>query len=183
MSLKTMNKWVKGSPAFQSVVDGHTYYFAGQKGKQMFDAKPTDFAPVLRGDCAVTYVKTGKRVPGNIRNAAWHEKRLFTFANADGKRVFLANPKTYANADLAYGGNCVVCRLNMSQAVVGKPEFTVTHKGLRYLFPSVDQRDEFLANPAKYEVAFAAATNSSGSTRRSSTQSGSSSRSGSSYRN
>lgn len=37
-------------------------------------------------------------------------------------------------------------------AVAGKPEFTVIHKGLRYLFPSAEKRQQFLANPGKYEV-------------------------------
>lgn len=125
VSLKTMNKWVKGSPSIQSVFDGHIYYFA----------------------------------------------------NAQGKQMFLADPKTYASADLAYGGNCVVCNVNMRQTVAGKPEFTVLHKGLRYLFPSAAQRDEFLANPEKYAVASnAAPASSGGSSRRRSVGSGSSTR-------
>jgi len=40
VSLKTMNKWVKGSPSSKSVFDGHMYYFANQQGKQMFDHEP-----------------------------------------------------------------------------------------------------------------------------------------------
>ena len=183
VSLKTMNKWVKGSPSIQSVFDGYTYYFANQQGKQMFDDQPAKYVPVLGGDCAVSYVKMGKRVPGSIRHAALNGGRLFLFANAEGKQMFLADPKAYADADLAYGGKCVVCSLNMRQTVAGKPEFTVLHKGMRYLFPSADQRDEFLGNSKKYEVASNAAPASSrGSASRKPAGSGSSSRSGSGSR-
>ncbi|MBL7037637.1 MAG: hypothetical protein ISR77_03355 [Pirellulaceae bacterium] len=162
VSLKTMNKWVKGSPASKSVFDGHTYYFANQQGKQMFDHEPAKYVPVLGGDCAVSYVKMGKRVPGNTRDAAWHGGRIFTFANAEGKKMFLADPSAYAHADLAYGGKCNVCSVNMKQTVTGKPEFAVLRKGLRYQFPSAGPRDEFLANPEKYEVSANAAQASSG---------------------
>ncbi len=178
VSLKRMNKWVKGSPSIQSVFDGHTVYFANQQGKQMFDGQPAMYVPVLGGDCAVSYAKMGKRVPGNIRHAALHEGRLFLFANAEGKQMFMADPKSYADADLAYGGNCVVCRVNMQQTMPGKPELTVLHKGLRYLFPSTAQRDEFLASPGNYEVAANAIPASSrGSGSRQPARSGSGSRS------
>jgi len=152
VSLREMNKWAKGSPSIQSVLDGHTYYFANQRGKQMFDSGAAKYLPVLGGDCAVSYAKMGKRVPGSIRQAVWHRGRLYLLANAQGKQMFLADPDAYANADLAYDGKCVACSLNMRQTVAGKPEFTVFHKGLRYLFPSAGQRDEFLAHPEKYEV-------------------------------
>ena len=183
VSLKTMNKWVKGSPTNQSVFDGHTYHFANQQGKQMFDGQPATYVPVLGGDCAVSYVKMGKRVPGNIRHAALNDGRLFLFANAQGKQMFLADRRPYTDSDLAYGGKCVVCSLNMRQTVAGKPEFTVLHKGLRYLFPSTEQRNEFLGNPKKYEVASNAAHGSSaGSGNRQPAGSGSSNRSGSGSR-
>lgn len=156
------NKWVRGTPSSKSVFDGRIYHFANQQGKQMFDHEPVKYVPALGGDCAVNYAKMGKRVAGNIRHAAWHLGRLFTFANAEGKKMFLANPKTYENADLAYGGKCIVCSVNMRHTVAGKPEYTVLHKGLRYLFPSAGPRDEFLANPEKYAVAANAAPASSG---------------------
>ena len=183
VSLKTMKKWVKGSPSIQSVFDGHTYYFANQQGKQMFDGQPATYVPVLGGDCAVSYVKMGKRVPGNIRHAALNGGRLFLFANAEGKQMFLADSRAYIDADLAYEGNCVVCSVNMRQTMPGKPELTVLHKGLRYLFPSPAQRNEFLANSEKYEVASnAAPASSGGSASRKPAGSGSSSRSGSGNR-
>ncbi|HUT93914.1 MAG TPA: hypothetical protein VMY37_30905 [Thermoguttaceae bacterium] len=152
VSLKTMKKWVKGDPLIQATFDGHTYQFANEQGKQMFAADPAKYVPVLGGDCVVSLMKMNKRVPGNIRHATIHEGRLFLFADEDGKKMFLADPQAYANADLAFGGKCAVCRVDMKQAVAGKPEFTVIHNGLRYLFPAAEQRDQFLANPKKYEA-------------------------------
>lgn len=177
VSLKTVPKWVKGVPSIQTTFDGHAYHFANQQGKKMFLADPAKYVPVLGGDCVVSLVKMGKRVRGSVRHAALHEGRLFLFANKDGKKIFLANPKAYANADLAYGGNCVVCSLNMRRTVAGRPEFTVFHKGLRYLFPAAGQRDQFLANPQQY-AALAAAVQSppAGSTSRQPPGSGSGSR-------
>ncbi len=152
VSLKTMHKWVKGDPSIKTVFDGHAYHFAMKDAKGMFLKNPAKYVPVLGGDCAVSLVKMNKRVPGNIRHAVNHKGRLFLFANEKAKKMFAADPKTYANADLALGGNCVVCLVDIKRAVPGKPEFTVFHKGLRYLFPSAKQRDQFLANPKKYEA-------------------------------
>ncbi|GAB4133726.1 hypothetical protein [Thermopirellula anaerolimosa] len=152
VSLLEMRKWVKGNPAFGAVYDGRTYLFADEQGRQMFLQNPVKYIPALGGDDVVAWVKTNKRVAGDIRYAAIHEGRLFLFAGDNAKQSFLDNPSAFANADLAYGGKCVVCLVGMQQDVPGRPEFTVIHKGLRYLFASAAQRDAFLANPAKYEV-------------------------------
>ena len=152
VSIIEMRKWVKGDTAHQSVYDGRTYLFANAQGKQMFDANPAKYVPALGGDCVVALVEMGKRVPGNIRHASIHEDRLYLFSSEDGHNMFRAQPAKYADADLAYGGNCVVCRVGAQRDVPGKPELTVVHNGLRYLFPAEEQRNEFLANPAKYEV-------------------------------
>ncbi len=152
VSILEMRKWVKGDPAFSVVYDGRTYLFANAQGKQMFEANTAKYVPALGGDCAVALVEMGKRIPGNIRHASFHGGRLYLFSNENAHKMFRAEPAKYADADLAYGGNCVVCRVGMQQTVPGKPELAVVHKGLRYLFASDDQRNEFLANPAKYEV-------------------------------
>ncbi len=147
-----MKKWVRGNPEHQVTYDGKTYRFPGEKQKQTFLANPNKYVPALGGDCTVCYAKTGKRVPGNIRHAVFHDKRLFLFPGANEKKEFLANPKKYANVDLALNGDCAVCKADANKDVPGKPEFTAIHQGLRYQFPSDKQRNMFLANPAKYAV-------------------------------
>ncbi len=152
VSIVTQRKWVRGDPAYRTVYDGHTYLLSSKEAKAMFDADPTKYVPALGGDCVVAFVMTGKRVPGQIRYAALHDGRLFLLANAAAQKMFLAEPSRYANADLAYGGRCVVCQLGMGQAVPGKPQVAVVYKGIRYLFASEAQRRQFLADPTRYEV-------------------------------
>ncbi len=147
-----MKKWVRGNPKHQATYDGKTYHFPGDKQKKMFLADPAKYVPALGGDCTVCYAKIGKRVPGNIRHAVYYGKRLFLFPSEVQKNEFLANPKAYADVDLALGGKCAVCRTEMKKDVPGKPEVTAMYEGLRYQFPSDKQRKMFLANPAKYAV-------------------------------
>lgn len=156
VSILQMHKWVKGNSNIRTVHDGRTYLFAKQQGLEMFQANPTKYVPALGGDCVVALVESGKRVPGNIRFATFHKDRLYMFVNEQAKKMFLEDPKKYAGADLAYGGNCVVCRVDMQETVSGKPEIAVVYEGLRYLFASEEQRREFLANPERYAVSAAA---------------------------
>lgn len=150
VSILEMKKWVKGNPAHKSVYDGKTYLFANEQGKRMFDSDQAKYVPALGGDCVVALVKMGKRVPGNLRHAAFHDNRLFLFSNEDAQKMFLAQPTAYANADLALNGQCPVCQVNMNQRVAGKPDIAAFHKGFRYLFPATEQRQTFLANPEKF---------------------------------
>lgn len=155
-----MKKWVKGDPNYQSIFDGHVYLFPGPEQKKKFDSNPTKYAPVLGGDCIVAYAKTGKRVPGSVENAAMMGGRLYLFSSKQAKQEFLDNHNNFVNADLALGGNCAVCRVEMGKDMAGTPDHEVIYHGLRYRFPSEDQLKMFLANPDKYT---SAATQSSGS--------------------
>lgn len=152
VSIVEMRKWVKGDPAYRAVYDGRTYLFPNEQAKRMFQANPAKYVPALGGDCVVALVEMGRRIPGNIRHASFHGGRLYLFSSENAHKMFQAQPAKYADADLAYGGNCVVCRVRMQQIVPGKPELAVVYKGLRYLFASAEQRNEFLANPGRYEV-------------------------------
>lgn len=66
--------------------------------------------------------------------------------------MFDSAPGKYAEVDLAADGKCTVCRVEMQQDVDGKAEFSAIDQGLRYLFPSEEQKQMFLANPEKYRV-------------------------------
>lgn len=147
-----MKKWVKGNAEIKSTFDGQTYLFPGQEQKATFDANPAKYTPVLGGDCTVAYKKMGQRVPGDIRQATIHNDRLFLFSNEMAKNEFAANTEAYANVDLALGGKCTVCKIEMQKDIDGKPEFAAFHQGVRYYFPGEEQRAMFLANPAKYAV-------------------------------
>lgn len=157
-----MKKWMRGNSAFQVQHDGKTYFFPGEEQRQMFLANPAKYTPALGGDCAVCRVSGKKKVAGSVQFTALHNGRLFLFPSAEIKQKFMLEPDKYANADLALGGHCAVCKVEMNQAVSGKPEFSTVHGGMRYLFPSDKQRSMFLANPAKYSVTTSAMSAGSG---------------------
>jgi YHS domain-containing protein len=152
VSLHSTGAWSKGDPALTAMFDGKTYSFVNDAERQMFTADPARYVPVLGGDCVVAYAQHGQRVPGSVQHASVHAGRLYLFSTPDARQMFAANAASFVDADLAYGGNCVVCAVGMGQAMPGRPEITTVHKGLRYRFPSPDQQREFLANPAKYEA-------------------------------
>ncbi len=153
------NKWVPGKPEFSTVFDGQQYNFPGDAQRQMFLADPAKYVPALGGDCTVCFLNAGKRTPGNIRFAVRHNERLFLFPSDEIRQAFKADPVRFENADLAAAGQCIVCQVEAGKAMPGKAEFTAIHDGMRYLFPGAEQRQMFLANPAKYVPA--AGTNES----------------------
>ncbi|WP_417735879.1 hypothetical protein [Rosistilla oblonga] len=147
-----MKKWVRGTTQHQVAYDGKVYLFPGEEQKQVFLADPAKYVPALGGDCTVCSVNMSQRMPGKVQHAALYGGRLYLFPGEEQKEVFRADPAKYANVDLAMKGLCSVCRVEMQQDVPGKPEIATVHQGLRYLFPSDEQRQMFLANPAKYAV-------------------------------
>ncbi|MDA1052388.1 MAG: YHS domain-containing protein [Planctomycetota bacterium] len=55
-----------------------------------------------------------------------------------------------ASSDPALEGYCSVCISAMNKWVRGKAEYQTTHDGKTYYFPSEQQKEMFLADPAKY---------------------------------
>ncbi len=144
------NRLVKGDPKISSVYDGKTYLFPSSEQKQMFDANPPAFAPTLGGNCSVCKIEMDKDVPGKAEFHVTHNGRLYLFPSVKQRDMFVADPDKYADADVALGGNCSVCKIELGKDVPGKPEISVDYKGRRYLFPMEKQRRMFLANPGKY---------------------------------
>ncbi|WP_144058811.1 hypothetical protein [Rhodopirellula sp. SWK7] len=147
-----MKKWVKGDSQFAVQQDGKTYLFPSEERKQMFLKNPMKYTPALGGDCVVALVEMNKRVPGALQHVAMPNDRLYLFANAKAKEMFNGNSDKYVNADLALGGKCSVCRVEMKQDVNGAPQFTSVYQGMRYQFPGLEQQQMFNRNPAKYAV-------------------------------
>lgn len=145
-----MRRWVPGDPQHRAQYDGRTYHFPNDATRLKFLADPARYVPVLGGDCIVCYARSGKRVPGSVRHAAIHQGRLHLFPSHKEKRAFLAHPAEFAEADLAFGGDCAVCLADAGKRVPGDARFTAIHNGLRYRFPTDRQRRAFLADPGKY---------------------------------
>ena len=58
-----------------------------------------------------------------------------------------------APAPVGLDGYCPVCIVNMKKWVKGSPQFQASYDGKTYYFPAEEQRQVFLANPAKYTPA------------------------------
>jgi len=148
--LVKMNKVVKGDSAHAVVHDGLRYLFPGAEQKQMFEKNPAAFTPALGGDCVVCKVEMNKAVPGKAEFQTVYNGRLYLFPGQEQLDMFEKNPAKYADTDLALGGNCAVCKVEMKKDVPGKAELSVDYQGKRYLFPDATTRNKFLANPGKY---------------------------------
>ncbi|MEO0531921.1 MAG: hypothetical protein AAF266_15305 [Planctomycetota bacterium] len=142
--------WVAGTAEYQVGFDGQSYRFPGTDQMAMFQADPTKYAPVLGGDDVVEYAKTGKRSDGKLAYGARHADRHYFFVSQANKDAFMAAPAQFANADVALGGACVVCQVDMRQQMAGNPQIAALHDGMRYFFVGAQQRDAFVANPAAY---------------------------------
>ncbi|MEM6692192.1 MAG: hypothetical protein AAF664_22375, partial [Planctomycetota bacterium] len=145
-----MKQWVKGKPEYQVTYDGHVYHFPGEEQRQTFLKNPAKYVPAMGGNCIVCAVNMKQKVPGSVMHTALYRGRLYLFPGADQKEMFRKNPAKYASADVALGGNCSVCRVEMNQEVKGDPNISAFYKDKLYLFPGDKQREMFLANPAKY---------------------------------
>lgn len=147
-----MDKLVKGSPAYSTVYDGKKYLFPSQEQKEMFDKDPAAFAPALGANCVVCKVELKKDVPGKPEVHLVYKGRLYLFPSEKQLEMFKANPEKYADADVALGGFCPVCKVDMGKDVKGKPDIAIDYHGRRYVFPSVEMREKFRKNPRKYAV-------------------------------
>lgn len=145
-------QWVKGDRQFQVTYDGKTYLFPGKEKRAMFAANPAKYVPALGGDCIVCRSNMGKRVSGSVQHAAFSGGRLYLFPGEKQQQEFLANHEKYVNTDLALGGKCAVCRVEMGEEIAGKSEFAEYYQGRRYLFPGPKQQQMFRANPDRYAV-------------------------------
>ena len=145
-----MRKWVKGDPRYAVVVDGKKYLFPGEAQMQKFLANTTKYTPAMNGNCVVCYAAGKGMVPGTVFHTARHKDRLYMFPSEDVKAKFMKNPSSFENVDLAFGGMCAVCRVEIKKDVPGKPEFGTILGGKRYYFPGQEQKMMFLGDTAKY---------------------------------
>jgi YHS domain-containing protein len=151
VSLRDQRQWQPGVEAWSVVFDGLRYQFPTARERDIFAAAPQSYAPMLRGDCPVTFAETGKRVRGTLECGMLHGSKLVFFANEDDRRYFLEDPARFSNVDVADGGRCVVTRRNSGKDVAGIPETAAVYRGLRYFFASAHDRALFLKDPSRYD--------------------------------
>lgn len=160
VDLHDYQRWVVGIENHQALFDGQLYRFADARQRAIFAAAPQRYAPILGGDCLVTFAETGRRVAGDLRYGLQHGQRLFFFAGADQLKQFQESPKRYVDADLAHQGNCVVSKFDQKKVIQGLPKTVVTLGGLRYFFLGIPQQAKFLGNFSRYGAEIVVASES-----------------------
>ncbi len=150
VALRDQQKWVEGLATRHAFFDGQIYWFANQREKDIFIAAPEKYAPVLGGDCIVSYAETGKRIPGDPRFGVVHRGRIYLFASALLRERFQNNTDRYTSKDIAHDGNCIVCKVDLQKEIQGLPATVATVGGVRYFFAGSHQRAIFGANPSRY---------------------------------
>jgi YHS domain-containing protein len=69
---------------------GIRYFFASEAAQEEFKLNPEKFAPVLGGDCIVTFARTGDRITGNF--VANHEGQQYWFVDEQARTDFKTDP-------------------------------------------------------------------------------------------
>lgn len=152
VALRDHQAWLPGTQKNQLVFDGQIYWFAGDRDRDIFAAAPQKYAPVLGGDCVVTFVNTGERTMGKLEYGMVHARRNYFFASSDEREQFRKDPSRYADGDLALGGKCIVSRVNQDREVIGLPETVAIVNGLRYHFAGAYERKLFAGQMAHFGV-------------------------------
>ena len=94
-----------------------------------FAADVTHSTPGLSGYDPVAYFTDGKPVRGSGYHVAAHEGITYAFANADHKKLFIANPKQYLPA---FGSYCAY-GVAVGKKFVADPEVWKVVEGTLYL--------------------------------------------------
>lgn len=154
VSIRDAGQWILGDSKHQVEFDGEVYLIADEQQQALFLENPARYLPALGGDCVVTLVDDKLRVPGSVYFPAYYPSqengRLYLFATAEQKDAFKANPTNYADADLAWEGNCAVSQVDEGKTIAGLPDLVVWRHGKRYFFATRELQQKFLANPEAY---------------------------------
>ncbi|MEZ6062588.1 MAG: hypothetical protein R3C19_19775 [Planctomycetaceae bacterium] len=98
----------------------------------------------LNGLCIVS-LKNGRQVQGSDQFQSIYKGRIYTFANADCRNLFDANPESYA---VAFGGCDPVHFVKTHQAMEGR--YLVSHADRLYMFSTKENVSLFRENPERY---------------------------------
>ena len=102
----------------------------------------------LEGFCPVCIIEMKEWVKGNPQHAVVADGKRYLFPSNKEKEMFNKDLVKYLPV---MGGECVVCRTEMSESNPGSVQFASIHKNRLYLFPADQPRKMFQENPEKYE--------------------------------
>lgn len=97
LQLSQGERWVLGDPRWGLIHRGRTYLFAGPKERDLFDADPDRYAPVLAGHDVVLALEQGAMVPGHRKHGAWFEQQVYLFSSEATFRKFDAAAERYVS--------------------------------------------------------------------------------------
>ncbi len=174
----TDGKPVMGDASHRVKLHGATYQFASADHQAMFEKEPAKYEPAFGGWCgyAVSIDKLspispeffeildGRLVLQHNERAwkAWHEDVPGNLKKADANWPGLvaknaAPEKVLVNVDdkgVALEGRDPVAYFTQMKPVLGMPSITATYNGAVYWFASVDDKNMFEKEPAKYAPQF-----------------------------
>lgn len=153
VSLYESGKVVLGKQEYSTTYDRQTYYFPSARQLAQFRANPMTYAPILNGDCVVSWANMHVRMPGKLEFAFKHNNRMYLFPDKGELDIFRSDPKKYERADSPFVTYCPVSLLDQRRLIQNRANYESRYDGLRYLFPSAILKARFDANPAKYAPA------------------------------
>jgi YHS domain-containing protein len=101
----------------------------------------------LGGFCPVCLVKGSRWERGTEQFQTVYDGITWRFPNNEAMEMFRKNPAAFVPA---LNGDCIVCFANAGKRMPGDIRLGVFYQNRVFLFPSPLERDEFVANPARY---------------------------------
>lgn len=174
----TDKKAVAGDPAIRSTYDGAVYYFASAEHKRLFDANPAAYAPQFGGYCAyAASIDTISPIDPNFWEIVdgrlllqhnqkawdlWHKEPGSNLVKADKNWPGIVDrngseARSLLNIDdkgVALEGYDPVSYFTDPKPAKGDATLARTYNGATYYFSSVDHKNTFEKDPAKYAPAF-----------------------------
>lgn len=174
----TDKKAVAGDPSIRSTYDGAVYYFASVDHKRLFDATPSSYAPQFGGYCAYAAsidtispidpqfweVVDGRLLLQHNQKAwdLWHKEPGPNLVKADKNWPGIVDrngseARALVNIDekgVALEGYDPVSYFTDPKPTKGDATLARTYNGATYYFASVDHKNVFEKDPAKYAPAF-----------------------------
>jgi YHS domain-containing protein/thioredoxin-related protein len=151
VSMLESKNLARGVPEFSIEHEGQTIYFASAEQREKFNCDVAQYLPVLNGLCPVSFVDAGCEKPGEPQFGAVFRQRLYLFAGPDERQQFQANPKRYADCDLAHAGSCPVCEKDSGWLEPGRREFQHFVGRQLYRFDCDEHRRRFADSPASFD--------------------------------
>lgn len=174
----TLGKPVKGDPAYRASWGGAVYQFASASHRDMFVSDPARYAPQFGGYCAYAAsidtispispeyweIVDGRLILQHNQKAwdLWHKDPAGNLISADRNWPGLvahigSEHRALLNIDaggLALGGYDPVAYFTDGRPVPGDPAIERSYQGAAYRFASVEHKNLFEKDPARYVPKF-----------------------------